>query len=110
MRLAHARDQRGILGRKYSALEGSCDAARLWSVAAGAPDAKDRRMTHSPFRWHRTVAIGYAIVFVIIMVWTWLIIFTDQKASDFLSYWAADPRSLRRRPSLTTLPCTGRWS
>ena len=57
-------------------------------------------MTNSPFRWHRTVAVGYAIVFVIIMVWTWLIIFTDQKASDFLSYWAAARLAVTEAPAL----------
>jgi hypothetical protein len=57
-------------------------------------------MTRSPFRWHRTVAIGYAIVFVIIMVWTWLIIFIDHKASDFLSYWAAARLAVTEAPAL----------
>ena len=57
-------------------------------------------MQRSPFRWHRTVAIGYAIVFVIIMVWTWVIIFADQKASDFLSYWAAARLAVEAAPAL----------
>lgn len=43
----------------------------------------------SPLRWHRTIAIGYAIAFVIVAVWTWWIIHSEQKATDFLSYWAA---------------------
>lgn len=54
----------------------------------------------SRFRWHRTVAVGYAIVFVIIMVWTWVIIFTEQKASDFLSYWAAARLAVEATPEL----------
>lgn len=57
-------------------------------------------MRNSPFRWHRTVAVGYAIVFVIVMVWTWLIIFTEQKASDFLSYWAAAKLAVTGTPGL----------
>lgn len=52
------------------------------------------------FRWHRTVALGYAIVFVIIMVWTWAIIFAEQKASDFLSYWAAAWLAVEAAPAL----------
>ena len=34
------------------------------------------------------------------MVWTWLIIFRDQKGSDFLSYWAAATLALGGRPEL----------
>lgn len=51
-------------------------------------------------RWHRTVAVGYAIVFVIITVWTWAIVFTDQKGSDFLSFWAAARLAVEGTPAL----------
>ena len=42
-----------------------------------------------PFRWHRTVAVAFAILFVIVAVWACAILFTERKAGDFLSYWAA---------------------
>ena len=54
----------------------------------------------SPFRWHRTVAVGYAIVFVIIAAWTWWIIYFEQKGSDFLSYWAAAKLAVAGHPAL----------
>ena len=54
----------------------------------------------SPLRWHRTVAIGYAIVFVIVAVWTWWIIYFEQKGSDFLAYWAAAKLAVAGHPAL----------
>lgn len=46
-------------------------------------------MADDPFRWHRTVAVAFAILFVIVAVWTCAIIFLQPKAGDFLAYWAA---------------------
>lgn len=54
----------------------------------------------SPLRWHRTVAVGYAIVFVIVAVWTCWIIYLDPKGSDFLSYWAAAKLAAAGQPGL----------
>lgn len=73
-----------------------CDPARGGAAAAGIPVLSEP----TQFRWHRTVAVGYAIVFVIIVAWTWVIVFTDQKASDFLSYWAAARLAADATPAL----------
>ena len=35
-----------------------------------------------------------------VMVWTWVIIFTEQKAADFLSYWAAARLAVEGTPGL----------
>ena len=43
----------------------------------------------SPFRWHRAVATGMAVLFVIMACWAIWIIYSKPQAADFLSYWAA---------------------
>lgn len=57
-------------------------------------------MTDPPFRWHRTVATAFAILFVIVAVWTCVIMFTQTKAGDFLSYWAAAKLAIGGQPAL----------
>ena len=57
---------------------------------AGKEDAGATRPDpDSLFRWHRAVASGMAILFVIIAGWTCSIIYSTRQAADFLSYWAA---------------------
>jgi hypothetical protein len=41
------------------------------------------------FRWLRTAAIGFSILFVILAVQACVIIFSKHQAVDFLSFWAA---------------------
>ena len=57
-------------------------------------------MRDDAFRWHRTVAIAFAILFVIVAVWTCLIIAFQGKAGDFLSYWAAAKLAVEGQPAL----------
>jgi alpha-1,2-mannosyltransferase len=62
--------------------------------ASAAPPDPD-----SPFRWHRTVATGMAVLFVIVAGWTCWIIYSTPQAADFLSYWAAAKLALDGVPA-----------
>lgn len=53
-----------------------------------------------PFRWHRTVAVAFAILFAIVALWACAILFTERKAGDFLAYWAAAKLAVGGQPAL----------
>lgn len=63
-------------------------------------ESRTARRGTSPLRWHRAVAIAFAIVFVIITLWSWRIVQSGEAANDFLSYWAAAKLALGGEPSL----------
>ena len=57
-----------------------------------SPKAHGRDVRNSPniaFHWIRTAAIGLSSLFVILALETSWIIFSERKAVDFLSFWAA---------------------
>lgn len=43
----------------------------------------------SPLRWYRAAAVGFAILFVMIGVWSAVTTWTKSVGVDFLSFWAA---------------------
>ena len=51
-------------------------------------------------RWFRTVAIAFALVFIIFAVWSWWVTHFWPKASDFVSFWAAGRLALEGKASL----------
>lgn len=53
-----------------------------------------------PFRWHRAVAVAFAILFVIVALWACAILLTERKAGDFLAYWAAAKLAVGGQPAL----------
>jgi hypothetical protein len=44
---------------------------------------------HQTFRWIRTAAVGFSILFAILAVQVCVTIFSNRQAVDFLSFWAA---------------------
>lgn len=54
----------------------------------------------SPMRWHRAVATGIALLFVIYIGYACYRNFTDPPGVDFVSFWAASKLALAGQPSL----------
>ncbi|HEX5237045.1 MAG TPA: glycosyltransferase family 87 protein [Sphingomicrobium sp.] len=54
----------------------------------------------SPWRWLRAVAIAFAIVFVLIAIWSAILNFFNPWGLDFLSFWAAGRLVLQGHASL----------
>lgn len=66
------------------------------------PDAAAGReiLEQSPWRWLRAVAVAFAIVFVIVAIWSAVLNFFNPWGLDFLSFWAAGRLVLHGHASL----------
>lgn len=51
--------------------------------------------------WVRTIAISFALVFVLVSCWTVILVHTQAKGGDFVSYWAAAKLVVAGTPALT---------
>lgn len=58
----------------------------------------DRR-AHSPLRWHRTVALALAILFVVYGGYATFVTYKHGPAVDFISFWAAGRLTLGGHPA-----------
>jgi hypothetical protein len=56
--------------------------------------------TQQPLRWHNAVATGFAIVFVLIGIWSAVVNLLTPTGTDFLSFWAAGRLVLQGHPEL----------
>lgn len=57
-------------------------------------------LSASPWRWLRAVATGFAILFVILAIWSAVLILLKPAGFDFLSFWAAGRLVLAGHPDL----------
>ena len=62
-------------------------------MAAGNDEPTD------PLRWHRAVATGFALLFLIIIVWSFIGNYLNPSGIDFISFWAAGRLVLMHVPS-----------
>jgi len=53
----------------------------------------------SALRWLRVAAVGFALLFVILIVWAWTWNFGSPNFTDYLSYWAAGKLALGGDPA-----------
>jgi glycosyl transferase family 87 len=60
------------------------------------PDAP----SNSPLRWHGAVATGFALLFLIIGLWSFVGIFLTPTGIDFISFWSAGKLVLQGHPAL----------
>lgn len=54
----------------------------------------------SPWRWLRTIAIGFAALFIIVAIWSAVMNVLKPAGVDFLDFWAAGRLVLRGHPAL----------
>jgi hypothetical protein len=66
------------------------------------PDVAMRldRVAESPWRWIRAIALAFAILFVIVAIWSAVLNLLDPTGMDFLSFWAAGRLVLQGYPWL----------
>ena len=55
--------------------------------------------SNSPLRWHSTVATGFALLFVIIILWSFVGNYMTPTGIDFISFWSAGKLTLMGHPA-----------
>ena len=73
--------------------------AAMRAGEAGRPRATNSS-SPQPFRWHRTAAIGFAILFALFTVAGWIDFIHKRALLDFMSFWAAGRLTLDGTPAL----------
>jgi hypothetical protein len=66
-------------------------------MATSAAEASQRAST--PLRWHRATATGFALLFLIIGVWSFVGNYLNPTGIDFISFWSAGRLVLGGHPS-----------